>query len=197
MKNKILFCLVIISFSFQGYSADTLFIIFDAKAKNQQITKENFYCSHPEPRYDKICSISNYYKIKGLITKELNDCEYYELLFANVTVIDSAWHKTFMDTLVTRYKDLFTRPDGTLNPVWFNEDYLRRQRDPILLDSNYIDIKRKNVFFLSDLIGAESLTDLTTKMKANMNTTYIVDITNGISQKLYSYKVSWYNSPEE
>jgi len=192
IMNKINIFFILMLFFIKSYSVDTLFIVFDAKAKNQSLTSENSLCQHLKPHFSKICLVTNYYKIKGIVPDKSDNCFYYEFVFYNYTVVDSACHNTFMDTLVMGYKDLFKRPNGSLVP-WFDENYLRHERDPIILDSQYIGIKRKDVFFLSDLTNKESLGDLIIKIKASINTIYLVDITDGLLKRLYSYKVSWYN----
>jgi hypothetical protein len=196
MKTKILIFLMLFMYLGKGYGIDTLFLVFDAKAKNQGLTLENSFCQHPDPHHSKICIVSNYYKAKGIVSGNTDDCLYYEFVFYNYTVVDSAWHKTFMDTIIMNYKELLKRPDGSISPL-FNEDFVSRERDPIILDSQFISIKRKDVFFLSNLTSKEILADLNMKMKASMNTIYLVDITPGLRKRMYGYKVSWYNSANE
>lgn len=184
-------------FTMKSYSVDTLFVVFNANEKNQSIARENSFCQHLNPHSSKICLISNYHKIRGTVSDKSVDCLDYEFIFYNYTVIDSAWHKTFMDTLIMSYKNIHTRPDGTISTIWFNESYLRKQRDPIILQRNYLDTKRDNVFFLSDLSNKENIASFKKKMEASINTVYLIDTTEGLPEKLFANKVSWNNQPSE
>lgn len=179
------------------YSTDTLLIVFKANRANQILKKEKFYCDDAIIDSSKICKISNYYRYFITVPDDCNNNYFYEFVFCNYTVIDSSWYKGFMDTLEMNYKELFRRADGSLVP-WFDENYIRQLRDPIVLEGNYINDRKEDIFFLSDLNTNGNISLLKKKLQSSLNTTYLIDITEDSSSgKLYAYKVSWCNPPSE